>query len=439
MELKRDYYLEKLIRKQGNGLVKVITGVRRCGKSYLLFNLFKNHLLSQGIRKDHIITLKLDAPRNFRYHDPLALETYIHEQIRDDAVHYILLDEVQMVRVIKNPYLNTAVSYDAEDTLSVYDVLNGLLEDYQVDIYVTGSNSRMLSKDILTQFAGKSDRMHLMPLSFAEWYQAHRGDKRSALDAYLTYGGMPQLLHIETDAEKKEYLQNLFDEVYLKDIAGRYRIEYPGILKELSLILCSSTGSLTNPNKLSRTIKSEKNLNVGCETVGSYLEYMTDSFLFTEAKRYDVRGRRYFSSISKYYCVDTGLRNARLGYRQNDEPHTLENVVFNELLARGYSVDVGVVESVEQNGDSQRKRVVREIDFVVNAANAKEKCYIQVAASIDGPEKMDQELRPFLKLGADSHRKILITKTEMPPWIDEYGIKHIGIYDFLLEDDMLMT
>ncbi|HJJ47542.1 MAG TPA: ATP-binding protein [Methanocorpusculum sp.] len=418
-------------------MVKVITGLRRCGKSFLLFTIYKDYLISQGIPQSRIIEIALDNPEFMHLRDPLVLYDYIKEKITGREMHYIFIDEIQMVAKYVNPALKKDGDYDETDYISFYDVLNGLLHMDNTDVYVTGSNSKMLSKDIWTQFRGRGDQIHVFPLTFREFYTYRKGDRYDAFNEYLLYGGMPYILSLSSGKEKKQYLENLFEEVYFKDVVSRYTIEYTNVLRGLTEVLCSTTGSLTNASKISRTLKSTQNISVDSETISKYLQHLTESFLYSEAKRYDVKGRKYFSYPSKYYATDPGLRNARLNFRQFDAAHLVETVVFNELLARGHSVDVGYVETTERNQEGIKKRVVREIDFVVNASNPGTKYFIQVAESIDSPEKMEQELRPFQKMGADSNKKILISRSSMLSWTDEEGICHVNIFDFLLDENSI--
>jgi hypothetical protein len=432
MVIQRLLYLQRLIKKRENGLIKVITGVRRCGKSFLLFNLYKNYLLSEGVHEEQIITMALDNPFNAIYRDPLKLSEYITAKANDSKKqYYIFLDEIQFVGKKK-------IQDNPEIIISFYDVLNGLMQNHNYDIYVTGSNSKMLSTDIATEFRGRGDVLKIAPLSYKEIYEFKGGDRVELFDEYLLFGGLPLVLTKESDSEKQEYLKALFSETYFKDILERYRIVYPEVLELVTNDLCSSIGSLTNATKITNTLGSTKKLKVDSETVAAYLKYLTDSYLFSVAQRYDVKGKRYFSYPSKYYCVDTGLNNARLNFRQIEETHLMENVVYNELCLRGCSVDVGVVESSERNAAGNTTKVSREIDFVVNANQSGKKCYIQCALNMDSPEKERQELLPFMKLGNDFNRRIVITKTSIKPWTDENGILHIGIYDFLLNEEAIL-
>lgn len=428
MLIRRDRYLQKLVDKMGNGQIKVITGVRRCGKSFLVFNLFRDYLREQGIPDDHVIEIALDDDDNEALRDVGNLSRHIKEQLAAaGGMRYVLLDEVQFA-ITREEMRNHDIQ------VRLYGLLNGLLRKGNVDVYVTGSNSKMLSKDVATEFRDRGDVVEIHPLSFAEYYSHIGGDKVSALDGYLVYGGMPFALSKKDAQAKHEYLHGLFDEVYMRDIVERYEIEKPSVLSELIEDLCSSVGSLTNANKISRTLKSVKGVSVDNETVAAYLDYLTESFLFRCARRYDVKGKRYFEFPSKYYCEDVGLRNARLGFRQQEETHLMENVIYNELVARGYVVDVGVVEVSEKDADGKPRRKKVEIDFV--ATRAPEQVYIQSALSTNDFDKARAELRPLLAM-RDFFRKVVVSKTTMPPWIDDTGIIHMGIYDFLLNETLL--
>lgn len=423
--IKRDYYLKQIIDKNENGLIKVITGIRRCGKSFLLFNLFYDYLVNNGISKDNIITIALDDDLYIKYRNPDELSKYIREKIVNDDMYYVLIDEVQYA-ISKEELRNS-------EDIKLYNVLNGLMRLRNVDIYVTGSNSKMLTKDVLTAFRGRSDEIKMYPLTFKEYYNFVGGDKAEVYEEYALYGGMPLVLNKKTDVEKVNYLKNLFSEVYFKDIIERYSIELPEVLNELTDDLCSSIGSLTNANKIANTLNSIKNTKVSSKTIASYLDYLMESFLFNNAKRYDVKGKKYFEYPSKYYCTDIGLRNARLNFRQQEETHIMENIIYNELISRGYLVDVGVVEIVEETGEKRVKKQC-EIDFVVNKGT--KKYYIQSALSVSDPDKLKTEIRPLLNT-KDFFKKILISKTSMKPFVDEKGILHLGLYEFLLNEDSL--
>lgn len=423
--IKRDEYLSRLIDKKENGLIKVITGIRRCGKSFLLFNLYYDYLIDSGVKEEQIITIALDDDLFVDYRDPDKLSKYIRGKIVNKDMYYILIDEVQYAiskDELKNP-----------ENIRLYNVLNGLMRLRNVDIYVTGSNSKMLTKDVLTAFRGRGDEVKVYPISFKENYSFVGGDKSDAYEEYALYGGMPLVFSKKSDAEKINYLQNLFSEVYFKDITERYDIELPDVLSELTDDLCSSVGSLTNASKISNTLQTVKNIKVTSTTVSNYLNYLIESFLFSNAKRYDVKGKKYFEYPSKYYCTDIGLRNARLNFRQQEETHIMENIIYNELLCREYSVDVGVVEIVESH-DGKRTKKQCEIDFVVNRGS--KKFYIQSALSVSEQSKMETELRP-LKNTKDFFKKIIISKTSMKPWTDEDGILHLGLYEFLLNKNSL--
>ena len=434
--IKRDEYLGRLIDKKENGLIKVITGIRRCGKSFLLFNLFYDYLINSGVNEEQIITIALDDDLFVDYRDPDELSKYIRGKIVNKDLYYILIDEVQYMYYILIDEVQYAISKDElknPDNIRLYNVLNGLMRLRNVDIYVTGSNSKMLTKDVLTAFRGRGDEVKIYPISFKEYYSFVGGDKSDAYEEYTLYGGMPLVLSKKSDAEKISYLQNLFSEVYFKDITERYDIELPDVLSELTDDLCSSIGSLTNASKIANTLRAVKNIKVTSTTVSNYLNYLIESFLFSNAKRYDVKGKKYFEYPSKYYCTDIGLRNARLNFRQQEETHIMENIIYNELLCRECSVDVGVVEIVESH-DGKRTKKQCEIDFVVNRGT--KKYYIQSSLNVSEPSKLETELRP-LKNTKDFFKKIIISKTAMKPWTDEEGILHLGLYEFLLNENSL--
>lgn len=423
--IKRDEYLRKLIDKKENGLIKVITGIRRCGKSFLLFRLFYDYLIENNVDREHIITIALDDDFSIEYRDPNRLSNYIRNKIVDDKMYYVLIDEIQYA--INNKEIKST------DDVQLYNVLNGLMRLRNVDIYVTGSNSKLLTKDVLTAFRGRGDEVKVYPLSFREYYGFVGGDRNVAYEDYALYGGMPLVLSRKNESEKVDYLKGLFTEVYFKDIIERYDIELPHVLSELTDDLCSSVGSLTNASRIANTLNSVKKIKISSVTISRYLDYLTESYLFSVAKRFDVKGKRYFDYPSKYYCTDIGLRNARLNFRQQEETHIMENIVYNELLNRGYLVDVGVVDIVDTKEGRRTKRQC-EIDFVVN--RGVKKYYIQSALNASDPEKLKAELRP-LKRTMDFFRKILVTKTTMKPWTDEEGILHLGLYDFLLDENSL--
>ena len=428
MQFKREKYLGQLIERMHNGQIKVITGIRRCGKSFLLFNIFAEYLKSLGTADDHIITLALDDYFNEQYRDPDVLAKYLHSLIKSDSdTCYILLDEIQFAiskEELRNP----------DKPVKLYSVLNGLLRIPNVDIYVTGSNSKMLSKDIMTEFRGRGDAVEIHPLSFKEFFESSGGDKSTAFEEYAMYGGLPLVWAKKSDEAKFKYLQNLFQKVYYKDILERYNIELPEVLDELTDVLSSAVGSLTNVSKLSDTLRSVKKCKITNDTVAEYLNFLIESFLFRQAKRYDVKGKKYFEYPSKFYCEDIGLRNARLNMRQQEETHIMENIIYNDLLIKGYSVDVGVVKISEAGEDGKLHQKSCEIDFI--ASKGMKKYYIQSALSIADLDKAVQEVRPLLAV-KDFFQKIIVTKTSMKPWIDEKGVQHVGLYDFLLQDDVL--
>lgn len=423
--INRDTYLSRLIDKKENGLIKVITGIRRCGKSYLLFYLFRDYLIESGIKEEQIISIALDDDTCEQYRNPDALSKFIRSKIVNKEMYYILIDEVQ--------YAITKQELENPEEIKLYNVLNGLMRLRNVDIYVTGSNSKLLSQDVMTAFRGRGDQVQIFPLSFKEYYDFLGGDKSEAYEDYALYGGMPQLISFKRDEEKVRYLKNLFSEVYFKDISERYVVKLPDVLTELTDDLCSSVGSLTNAKKIADTLGTVKNIKVSTSTIAKYLEYLIESFMFCEAKRYDVKGKKYFEYPLKYYCTDVGLRNARLNFRQQEETHIMENIIYNELICRGYSVDVGVVEIAETN-EGKKTRKQCEIDFVVNMGS--KRYYIQSALSVSDPDKMATELRP-LKNTKDFFKKIIISKTHAKAWTDEDGIVHIGLYDFLLNPNSL--
>ena len=428
MIIQRDSYLQKLIDRQQNGLVKVVCGLRRSGKSFLLFTLFVDYLKSQGVDDSHIITLALDEDVNEQYRDPDVLSAYIRSKITNKKeMFYVMLDEIQFA-ITKEELRNH------DKPIRLYGVLNGLLHMGNVDVYVTGSNSKMLAKDVMTEFRGRGDSVEMHPLSFSEFYSHVGGDRSVAFDDYARYGGMPLVLSQKDDMAKAEYLSGLFEELFFKDIMERYEIRLPNVVSELTDALCSSVGSLTNVSKIVKTLASTRKLSVDEGTIAAYLEYLTESYLFKESRRYDVRGKKYFEYPLKYYCADLGLRNARLNFRQQEESHILENIIYNELVARGFKVDVGVVPIYEKNekGVSVEKRT--EIDFVIN--KGMKRYYIQSAMSMDDMDKKRQELRPLLGV-KDMFRKVIITKTAAKPWIDDMGVLRLGIYDFLLDEKSL--
>ena len=432
MQVKRDIFLKRLIARRKNGMVKVITGIRRCGKSYLLGVLYKNYLLSNGVKDDHIIEIPLDEPDNYKFHNPLKLEKFIKRQIKDKGDFYIFIDEVQFVKRIKvrDPEL------EEKDEITFYSVINSLLRKENVDVYVTGSNSKMLSSDIRTEFRGRGDEVRLTPFTFSEFMEVFSGDARDGWDEYLVYGGLPLAVLANGHEAKSRYLKNLFEETYLKDVVERGKIRKPEHLADVVDVLASSIGSLTNPLNLENTFKTVKREVLKSKTISSYIAKLKNAFLIEQAKRYDIKGRKYISALTKYYFADSGLRNARLDFRQIEETHLMENIIFNELRVQGFDVDVGVVEVFEKNAIGNGIRKQLEIDFMANRGT--ERYYIQSALNIDEPAKALQERRPFTKLG-DSFRKIIIVKGKMPPRTDDNGYITVGIIDFLLSPNSILV
>lgn len=411
MEIKREYYLKQLIDKQGNGLIKIVTGLRRCGKSYLLDPMFKNYLLSTGVNEEHIIKIDLDIRENSKYLDPDVLNQYVKSKIIDNSNYYIILDEVQKVKDFES-------------------VLNGFLKMSNVDVYVTGSNSKFLSKDIITEFRGRGDDIHVYPLSFAEFYSVYEGDKISAWKEYITYGGLPLVLNQKTNEGKVNYLNNQQKNVYLNDVIERNKIKNDKELYELIRIISSSVGSLTNPTKLYNTFVSKgSGDSISDKTIYNYLSYLEDAFIIEKSSRYDIKGKKYIETPYKYYFVDIGIRNSLLGFRQIEENHIMENVIYIELKRRGFNVDVGVVETTEKN-----KHKKLEIDFIVNKGY--DRYYIQSALNIDSEEKKQQELRPLLNV-KDFFKRIVVVNGDIPMYKNEEGILIIGIFDFLLNENSL--
>ena len=425
--IERKQYLDKLIRKRGNGLIKVITGIRRCGKSFLLFKIYYDYLISQGVSKDNIICLALDETQNIKYRNPLYLDEYIRSKITGDGKYYVFLDEIQKVKSVKNPYLD-----DVEEKISFVDVLLGLMKMDNVDVYVTGSNSQMLSSDILTEFRGRSDEIRVNPLSYKEFYQAYQGDKNKAWREYVTYGGMPFTLSLQSHEDKSEYLKGLFDKVYLADVLERRKlVNDKDVLAELLDMVSSSVGSLTNPTKLANTFETVKHISVTPKTISRYLDYFVDAFLLRKSQRYDIKGKSYIESPQKYYFVDVGLRNARLNFRQQEETHIMENIIYNELCLRGFSVDVGLVETSVRNADGRSQRAQLEVDFVANKGS--QRYYVQSAYAIPNEEKRMQETRVFARI-PDSFKKIVVVREDIVPWHDEQGVLYVGVEQFLLDE-----
>lgn len=415
MDIKRDKYLSDLVNRMNNGMIKVVTGIRRCGKSYLIFTIFKNYLKEQGVDEAHIVTIELDQRKDKKYRDPDIILEYIESRITDDEKYYILLDEVQLLK-------------DFEE------VLNSLLHIKNIDIYVTGSNSKFLSKDVITEFRGRGDEIHIFPLTFKEFLQAYDGDIYRGWAEYVVYGGLPLTVTMKTEEQKIKYLTNLFEETYLKDIIERHHIEKTQELEDLVNVLASAIGSLTNVPKIEATFRSVIQSNISSNTIRQYIEYLEDAFVINKANRYNVKGRKYIGTPNKYYFEDVGLRNARLGFRQVEETHIMENIIYNELRSRGYSVDVGVVEKRGKNKDGKEERTYLEIDFIANLGS--KRYYIQSAFSMPTEEKRDQEKSSLINVG-DSYKKIIIVKDVVNVTRDEEGITTMSIYDFLLKENSL--
>ena len=429
MEIRRDFYMDKLIKRKNNGLIKVITGIRRCGKSYLLNNLFYHHLLESGVAADHIIRFAFDSADDLyrigesligiekekRGADPEKFMAYVRTKVVDDGMYYLLLDEIQMLDCFEA-------------------VLNSYLRKDNMDVFVTGSNAKFLSKDIATEFAGRGDEVHMYPLSFAEFMSVYEGDKYTGLSEYMLYGGIPLVVLRDGANDKAAALQNLFREIYIRDIVRRNRVKNIGELEDLLNILSSAIGSLTNPEKLKNTFRTVKKSKITSNTIKKYLDYFEDSFLIESAQRYDIKGKAYIETPKKYYFSDLGLRNARINFRQFEQTHSMENVIYNELRMRGYSVDVGVVPIAEKDRNGKVTRKQLEVDFVCNLGSSR--YYIQSVYTLPDETKRTQEIRPFRKID-DSFKKIIITKDMVPTQYDEYGILTINIYDFLLDPKCL--
>lgn len=429
MIIKRDVYLQQLISYRFDGLVKVITGIRRCGKSFLLKNLYREWLLKNGVKDEQIITVELDLAKDIKYRNPLLLSSYIREKVENSKdEYYLFVDEIQMSDEVANPY-----NPDGKK-ITFYDALNDLRNLENLDVYVTGSNSKMLSSDILTEFRGRSDEIRVHPLSFKEYYSAVGGNKNEAFEEYAFYGGMPLILSRPNDTAKMNYLKSLFSEVYIKDIVERKRIDRQDVLEQILNLLCSSIGSLTNPTKIANTLKSTQGISVSSNTIRAYIGHLEDAFLFSESKRYDVKGKAYFDSPNKYYSEDIGLRNARIGFRQQEMTHIMENIIYNELIIRQFSVDVGVVYSRCTNENGSSVRAPREIDFVVNSGG--KRAYIQSAYAMPTEEKAEAELKPFALTG-DSFPKIAVRKDIEKRWYDDRGVLNINLIDFLLDKELI--
>lgn len=415
MEIKRDSYLEQLKIRRDNGMIKIITGIRRCGKSYLLFVLFKKYLLESGVDNDHIIEIALDGIENEELRDPKKCYQYIKDAMKDDQKYYLLLDEVQFMPRFE-------------------EVLNSLLRISNIDAYVTGSNSKFLSSDIVTEFRGRGDEIRIYPLTFAEFYAAFDGDYDDAWEEYMTYGGLPQVAQFSVERQKAEYLKNIFNNVYIKDVVERNRIQNVDEIGTLVDILASAIGAPTNPTKISNTFKSERGINYSNKTISNHIDYLAEAFLISKAERYDIKGRKYVGANLKYYFSDVGLRNARLNFRQQEPTHIMENIVYNELLVRGCNVDVGIVDVFTKNSEGKRVHKQLEVDFVVNQGS--QRYYIQVAYDMTSEEKQIQEFNSFRNI-PDSFKKIVIVNGTKKPWRNEEGFVIMGMKYFLLNIDSL--
>lgn len=415
MEIKRDFYLNKLIASRHNGMIKIVTGMRRCGKSYLLFKLFRDYLRNEGVRDDHLIMVDLEDRRNMELRDPDRLLKYIDDQMKDSDMYYILLDEIQLVPEFE-------------------DVLNSYLKIENADVYVTGSNSKFLSKDVITEFRGRGWEIKIAPLCFKEFVSAYKGTRENALKEYLTYGGLPKLLSFEDEEQKTEYLKGLFAKTYMTDIKERYHIRQDAELEELIDVIASSIGGLTNPQKLENTFKTVKNVQLSKQTIKAYLDILEEAFLIEKSIRYDIKGRKYISTPAKYYFTDLGLRNARIDFRQLEATHLMENLIYNELRLRGMSVDVGVVVKNEKNDNGVSMRKQLEVDFVCNQGS--KRCYIQSALRLSSEEKREQELRSLNSID-DSFLKFVITEDAVKRYQDENGVVFMDIYEFLLDENSL--
>lgn len=422
--IQRDIYLHQLISYMWDGQVKVITGIRRCGKSVLLFELFRNYLLQKGTKSENIIAIELDKRKDIKYRNPITLCKMVEAQVKNNTEqHYLFIDEVQLSSVVSDPDLPS-------ENVTIYDMLNELKGYKNLDVYVTGSNSKMLSKDIATEFRGRASQVHVYPLSFSEFYSAAGGDRRDAFDLYMIYGGMPYLLNLKEEHQRKDYLNNLFSEVYIKDIVEREKIERPDILADILNYLASSVSSLTNPTNIANSLNSVKKEKISANTVSAYVEYLKNAYLINEAKRWDVKGKRYFAYPNKYYYSDIGLRNARVNFRQFDPGHIMENILYNELITRGYAVDVGVVTD-RRSGQNVQK----EIDFVVNQGD--QKVYIQSAYEMSGSDKISSELDSLL-LSKDFFKKIIMRRDIPASFTDDNGIRHMNVLDFLLGKEIIL-
>lgn len=415
MEIRRDNYLKQLVERRNNGMVKVVTGIRRCGKSYLLFTLFKRYLLENGVAPDHVIEIALDGIEDEELRDPKVCYEYIRDEMEDDGIYYLLLDEVQFMPRFE-------------------EVLNSLLRIENIDIYVTGSNSRFLSSDIVTEFRGRGDEVRIYPLSFAEFYSVYDGDYDDAWDDYMTFGGLPQIAGLQSERRKADYLKNIFVNVYLKDVIERNRIQNEEEIGILVNVLASSIGSLTNPTKIANTFASERQMQYTNKTISRHIDFLEEAFLISKAARYDIKGRKYIGANQKYYFTDPGLRNARLNFRQQEPTHLMENIVYNELLIRGYNVDVGMMDAYEKNKEGKRVRKQLEVDFVVNQGS--QRYYIQVAYDLSSEQKQEQEFHSLRNI-PDSFKKIIIVNGSKKPWRNDEGFVIMGMKYFLLNPDSL--
>ena len=415
MEIKRDIYLQQLIDRKDNGMIKVITGIRRCGKSYLLFTIFKRYLLESGIDTDHIIEIALDGIENEELRDPKVCYQYIKNAMKDKGKYYLLLDEVQFM-----PHFE--------------EVLNSLLRLNNIDVYVTGSNSKFLSSDIVTEFRGRGDEIRIYPLSFAEFYSAYDGEYDDAWNEYMTYGGLPQIVGLKSERQKSDYLKNMFTNVYLKDVIERNKIHNTDEINILVDVLASTIGALTNSLKISNTFKSERQMSYTNKTISKHIDYLIEAFLISKATRYDIKGRKYIGANQKYYFTDLGLRNARLNFRQQEPTHIMENIVYNELLIRGYNVDVGIIDVYDKDKEGKRIRKQLEVDFVVNQSS--QRYYIQVAYDMSSKEKQNQEFNSLRNI-PDSFKKIVIVNGNKKPWHNDEGFVIMGMKYFLLNADSL--
>ena len=415
MEINRDAYLLQLIERKDNGMIKVITGIRRCGKSFLLFSIYKRYLLESGVDSEHIIEIALDGIENEELRDPKVCFKYIKDSMKDDGKYYLLLDEVQFMPRFE-------------------EVLNSLLRMSNIDIYVTGSNSRFLSSDIVTEFRGRGDEIRVYPLSFAEFFSVYDGEFDEAWNDYMTYGGLPQVISFRNERQKSDYLRNIFENVYLKDVIERHSIQNAGEIGILVDVLASAIGVPTNPSKISNTFKSERQMNYSNKTISNHIDYLAEAFLISKANRYDIKGRKYIGANLKYYFTDLGLRNARLNFRQQEPTHIMENIVYNELLVRGYNVDVGIVDIFDKDKEGKRVRKQLEVDFVVNRGS--QRYYIQVAYDMAKEEKQEQEFSSLRRI-SDSFKKIVIINGSRKPWRNDEGFVIMGMKYFLLNADSL--